>query len=210
MLDTMKGLVREAIASLYKQHAIDLQTYRSAHRNVWNIRLHRILIPVEVFALSLAIAAMIHTDCSFLARTKQQASLQGKVGMAKSSRRDILLCNTVIMSLGWILGLVAVLLSPTLTGLWTCALHVGISKLTIQAIEYTHNYTRHKNKQADVTINRIISYQLFLSSAILWVISWSLQIVVGHWLLEGGSPNLGKDSVSLLAMMQSILIAWEY
>jgi uncharacterized membrane protein YGL010W len=43
----------------------------------------------------------------------------------------------------------------------------------------------------------------------VWTIAWALQVGVGHWIWEGNDPNIADlQSVSLLAMCQSVLIAW--
>ena len=54
------------------------------------------------------------------------------------------------------------------------------------------------------------SYILLLLILIVWVIAWTLQIVIGHWICEKNQPNIANkdDNVSYLAMCQSVLIAW--
>ena len=43
----------------------------------------------------------------------------------------------------------------------------------------------------------------------LWTIAWALQVVVGHCIWERNDPNVANlPSVSILAMCQSVLIAW--
>jgi uncharacterized membrane protein YGL010W len=44
----------------------------------------------------------------------------------------------------------------------------------------------------------------------VWTIAWALQVGVGHWIWEGNDPNVSnlQSSVSILAMCQSVLIAW--
>jgi uncharacterized membrane protein YGL010W len=43
----------------------------------------------------------------------------------------------------------------------------------------------------------------------VWTIAWSLQVGVGHWIWEGNDPNVANlPNVSILAMCQSVLIAW--
>ena len=44
-----------------------------------------------------------------------------------------------------------------------------------------------------------------------WIVSWTLQIFVGHWMWEQNRPNISPSTVnevSYLAMCQSVLIAW--
>lgn len=52
--------------------------------------------------------------------------------------------------------------------------------------------------------------QLLISIGLLsWVLAWSMQVGVGHWLWERNQPNVGNiQQVSYLAMCQSVLIAW--
>jgi uncharacterized membrane protein YGL010W len=45
--------------------------------------------------------------------------------------------------------------------------------------------------------------------AVLWILSWTIQIGVGHMWLEGNQPNLMTDSISWLSMTQSVLMAWK-
>ena len=42
-----------------------------------------------------------------------------------------------------------------------------------------------------------------------WIIAWTLQVGIGHWMWEKNQPNISNTAqVSYLAMCQSILIAW--
>jgi len=46
-------------------------------------------------------------------------------------------------------------------------------------------------------------------AAMAWTIAWTVQVGMGHWLLERNQPNVANmEHVSLLAMTQSVLIAW--
>jgi hypothetical protein len=52
-------------------------------------------------------------------------------------------------------------------------------------------------------------WKAFMIGASSWTIAWSLQVGVGHWLLEHNQPNVANiNEVSWLAMTQSVLIAW--
>ena len=49
----------------------------------------------------------------------------------------------------------------------------------------------------------------FTVALMAWNIAWLLQVCVGHWMLEGNQPNVSNlKTVSFLAMIQSVLIAW--
>jgi uncharacterized membrane protein YGL010W len=43
----------------------------------------------------------------------------------------------------------------------------------------------------------------------VWTISWILQVVLGHYYIEGRPPNIGTDQVSLLSACTSVVLAWE-
>lgn len=44
---------------------------------------------------------------------------------------------------------------------------------------------------------------------VAWTLSWALQVGIGHWILEKNQPNVADmGTVSYLAMVQSVLIAW--
>lgn len=52
-------------------------------------------------------------------------------------------------------------------------------------------------------------FWLCLIAAIFWIIAWVLQVGVGHWMWERNQPNVANiNTVSYLAMCQSVLIAW--
>jgi uncharacterized membrane protein YGL010W len=52
-------------------------------------------------------------------------------------------------------------------------------------------------------------WEVLLIAMGTWAIAWILQVGVGHWILEGNRPNIANlETVSLLATVQSVLIAW--
>lgn len=51
--------------------------------------------------------------------------------------------------------------------------------------------------------------QTIAMALILWTLAWGLQVGVGHWIWEKNQPNVADmGSVSLMAIFQSVLIAW--
>ena len=49
----------------------------------------------------------------------------------------------------------------------------------------------------------------WLMALTTWVVSWGIQVGIGHYLLEKNSPSVAKMSdVSSLAICLSVLIAW--
>ena len=50
---------------------------------------------------------------------------------------------------------------------------------------------------------------VFVVALVAWTVAWALQVGVGHWVLEKNQPNVADmGTVSYLAMVQSVLIAW--
>lgn len=46
-------------------------------------------------------------------------------------------------------------------------------------------------------------------AAVAWIIAWTVQVGIGHGLLEQNQPNVANmEDVSWLAMILSVLIAW--
>ena len=42
-----------------------------------------------------------------------------------------------------------------------------------------------------------------------WTMAWLFQVCIGHWVIEGNQPNVANvESISILAVCQSVLIAW--
>lgn len=49
----------------------------------------------------------------------------------------------------------------------------------------------------------------FLVALTAWTVAWFFQVCIGHWVIERNQPNVANlESVSLLAMCQSVLLAW--
>jgi len=128
----------------------DLDLYYQAHSNIWNLRLHHILIPCEALAFFCFVRLVIP--------------------------------KTGVSAAAWATGLLSLLLSPNMIGFCVLCYHVALPWL-VERIQWRH-------------------------AVAIWIASWSLQIGVGHWVLEGNQPNLANNEVSLLAATQSVLIAW--
>ncbi len=59
------------------------------------------------------------------------------------------------------------------------------------------------------TIETLGTTWTVLVALISWTFAWTIQVGVGHWLWEQNDPNVASmKSISLLAMCQSVLIAW--
>jgi hypothetical protein len=53
-------------------------------------------------------------------------------------------------------------------------------------------------------------WNMFVTIVICWTLAWSVQVGIGHWILERNQPNVAANlnDVSYIAMCQSVLIAW--
>ena len=97
--------------------------------------------------------------------------------------------RTYMHAWAWTLAILSLLLSPTLVGQVAAAFHVVAAHLLERHLYY------HKQR-----------WELL---GVLWCTSWVLQVGVGHYWFEGNQPNLVNDSVSWLALTQSVLMAWK-
>ena len=78
-----------------------------------------------------------------------------------------------------------------LPGVCSFIFHVGSSWLS-------HWIVTHHTTQGTIVIGMI-----------LWTGAWTIQVGIGHFLLEKNSPNVANmKTVSYLAMALSVLIAW--
>jgi hypothetical protein len=175
-------LLRNALQSLSKQHELDLAIYQRAHTEWRNRILHSILIPVEAFSflLFLTVALSIGTRCSG-SRQKWQKDEKG-------------LESWIMNAIGWTTGLV----SLAITGSDNISIGTASLLFHLAAIAACDKLVREKGPRKAIGIG-----------ASSWTIACSLQVGVGHWLLEHNQPNVANmNEVSWLAMTQSVLIAW--
>lgn len=94
----------------------------------------------------------------------------------------------LVSAVGWSIALVSCLISPTPIGVLAALFHVFICSHGV------HLFGR--------------TYMAILVALGLWAMSWGLQVGVGHNWIEGNQPSLAQGDVSLLAMTQSVLMAW--
>ncbi|GAX16600.1 hypothetical protein FisN_7Lh332 [Fistulifera solaris] len=160
------------IESLRMQHAIDVEQYERAHKNMWNQYLHCALIPIEYGSYILLISFLLQ---SALLRRFSSISWHH---LWYAVHGTIALVTWILGPFTWVTGAAA---------LYSIA--VGVASLA---------FADDKMK------NRRRAWVL-----LLWILSWTIQIGVGHMWLEGNRPNLITDSVSWLSMTQSVLMAWK-
>ena len=103
----------------------------------------------------------------------------------------------MVEAVGWTLGIVSWFLSPpwSVVGMATTIFHVLVC-----------------GSLARRYVNRNGIWTSFKAALILWILAWTIQVGIGHWILEANQPNVAAASifdVSWLAMLQSVLIAWK-
>lgn len=202
----MKGIT-SIISSLIHQHAIDLYVYRAAHQQWANRVLHWILIPIETasFFLVLAIVAFHGSLWGIRKgvvgnRTKIR---QSQPNLKKRPQQHSLVID-LLSSIGWILGILSfalcllddgnVTLHPAawIIGIIAAAFHLALVPYSLAII------TQRGSHVACVV------------AMVAWTLAWSLQVGIGHYLIEGNQPTIAnKDQVSVLAMVTSVVIAWK-
>jgi hypothetical protein len=106
----------------------------------------------------------------------------------------------VLWCVGALLGGLSLLLASRRNrigiGIGCFLYHLGAVYLSLRVTQHYHQYS--------------LKPQMSLALALIaWSMAWFFQVFIGHWLIEGNQPNVANmDSVSLLAMCQSVLIAW--
>jgi uncharacterized membrane protein YGL010W len=83
----------------------------------------------------------------------------------------------------WTMGFLSLILSPDVVGLLALLFHVV-------AIPWV--------------MDQPLRYQILLT-----IVAWSIQICIGHWVLERNQPTLQQGTASTLSMLTSIVIAWK-
>jgi uncharacterized membrane protein YGL010W len=183
------------IRGLQEQHMLDLRLYRSAHRNTSNRGLHHVLIPLEVMCFYILLQLLV-------ASTKPQYK---KIKTADRGRAYLHRTVSLLAAAAAWSTAVTTLLVATVDDFeyqlsaspWPRAILAALVPLiTVWCAE-------------TAWIPYYGSTPVFCFTICLWIASWSLQIVIGHGYLERNQPNFVQDSVSLLAVLQSILIAWK-
>ena len=203
---------------LQDQHVLDCQVYQSAHQEWYNRALHWILIPCEV--------------ASFVALCQGMIQWLWLRVAAQRNPTKILLewLSVAVNGIGYTMGLVSFLVltvdyqdnsspPPYLTsngkswilGSVVLLFHVAVvhaNHFMLQSIiTTTKNIPTTTGTKTSAAFHKL---HWFLGvSVVVWTLSWTLQVGVGHALLEGNSPNLANpEDVSLLAVATSVLLAW--
>lgn len=100
--------------------------------------------------------------------------------------------GSILRSICWCLGLTALLIAKECRiGLAACLFHILVCEGILALL-----------RRFGLTTSAAWSF-------CGWILAWTLQVGVGHWILEQNQPNVANlSSVSWLAVTQSVLIAW--
>ena len=213
----MKGIT-SIISSLIHQHAIDLYVYRAAHQQWANRVLHWILIPVETASFFLVLAIVAFHGSLWERRIRKgvvgnrtiiRQSSNGSSRPNLKKRHEITpqqhsLVIDLLSSIGWILGILSFVLCLLDDGnvtLHQAAWIIGIIAAAFHLALVPYSLA---------IITQWGSHVACLVAMVAWTLAWSLQVGIGHYLIEGNQPTIAnKDQVSALAMVTSIVIAWK-
>ena len=194
----MFAVLRSVLESLREQHTVDLAVYRSAHQHEGNRRLHVVLIPLEVASFLWLLTVLVanwHAATTWAPqRTDNKASFTSTKVQSLSSS----LVSLLVASLGCTMGILSwIVASNPVMGIIIFLLHVAMVQwcLVIQQQQQQYRFTA----------------VVLLPPLVVWMLSWTLQIGVGHYWMEQRAPNLfhPDDTVSWLSTLTSIVLAWE-
>ena len=100
--------------------------------------------------------------------------------------------DVVAASVGFGIGLLALVLSMNKRVGWACLLfHILVVFV------------------CNMLVQTLGQFATILLALLAWSLAWILQVGVGHWVWEKNQPNVASpDSVSMLSVCESVLIAW--
>jgi Protein of unknown function (DUF962) len=173
---------------LYQQHEIDLKIYRDSHQDFYNRLLHHVFIPLETVGFFALLLVLSTTTGVIMVRQKM---------FPKACRDSIIVIDRILVPTAcWTLGLLSLILSPDL---------VGVLALLFHGIAIPWLLPRGRLEEDE--------YGRYHSSMITWtmltIVSWGIQIYIGHWILEHNQPTFQQGTASALSMLTSIVIAWK-
>ena len=59
-----------------------------------------------------------------------------------------------------------------------------------------------------VRVCGVCGVHVLAAAAICWIVSWMVQVGIGHWLIEGNQPGLAS-SLTALSVLLSVSMAWD-
>jgi len=106
----------------------------------------------------------------------------------------LMIPNLLLWCIGLSLGGLSILIvrkKKFTIGIASCLFHIGTVPICIWIVDHWGPPT------------------CLLGALVAWTMAWFFQVCIGHWILEGNQPNVADmQSVSYLAMCQSVLISW--
>jgi phage-related holin len=145
--------------------------------------LHWILIPVETVSFLLLLTVAVSITCSRFGQKYRYG------------RRS--LESWVMNAIGWTTGLVSLAIT---SGVDNDKVSIGTASLVfhLAAVAVCDKLVREQG-----------AWKAMVIAACSWTIAGSLQVGMGHWMLEDNQPSVANlNEVSWLAMTQSVLISW--
>ena len=200
------------------QHALDLEVYQSSHQDWKNHWLHALLIPVEHLAAVVFVTGLLYCLIVGLSRSRQPLLLPA-----------LFLHLIVIGGIGFGMGMICLVIAPphhpctgmasfvymVVSSVMACRLVTSPECHTGLVMTHWNNYynkapNNNQHYLQHYTQRILPCWRILLVAMAVWMLSSSLQVVVGHWIWEGNSPDvLNSDShVSWLALTHSVQIAW--
>jgi uncharacterized membrane protein YGL010W len=175
------------------QYEYDLLVYQMGHRNLYNRILHYICIPIEIGTFSILVhhCLLWRTNAR---RTFTQRSSWGLLRRRFSSFSSWIRYLAVPVS-HFAIGTVSFYLSPSNgIGLLVWLFHVSLAYILLL------------REETRPTEGNCYFHTVFL----IWIFSFLLQIVLGHYLLERNHPTFIEPTlgVSGQAILTSVLLAW--
>ena len=114
-------------------------------------------------------------------------------------------------SLFWILALM--ILPKMFRLLWCVGLFMGGLSLFLarnKAVGIACLLFHLGTVQGCIWLNQYFEpWECLVWASVAWTMAWFFQVCIGHWVIEGNQPNVANmESISVLAVCQSVLIAW--
>jgi uncharacterized membrane protein YGL010W len=224
---------------MLRQYDIDLYVYQNGHQNYLNRLIHYICIPIEIFTYSI----FVHRLLSFVTAKIQilcssTCNDQPTAGNRFMTAKQITICQMnqqapqpmfrlqkynsamepegplrtivyVVPLINVMIGILSLYLSPDFIGLLVLLFHFVLAYHLLQQGRNAKCYS-------------IQSMYDMTNVFILWLLSFAIQIILGHFILEHNQPtfitqkqhdrhepaNAGMG-VSWQAIITSVLLAWK-
>jgi Protein of unknown function (DUF962) len=210
--------IRSCYNKLLLQHDLDLNVYQMSHTVLCNRILHWVMVPIETLSfiillyslMAFLIIRLLVSEKQFASKDNRWNYLPGfKQSSLTSTKGMSSILRHLLSTVGVFLGSLSFMVSTDLVGFFSLLVHI----MPIQWILKVEYSILSQNFSLQRKVNLIQRHHLDLMyfSAINTVVSWTLQVCVGHWILEKNNPSLISNTnlISMLAILQPIVIAWK-